>query len=94
MSNHYHLVVKLNNTLAADWTDDDVLERWMALFRGPLLVKKCLAGESLTPIELDALRSMTAAYKARLKNLSWFMKCLNEPIARKENWEDKCIGLF
>ncbi|MGY8797043.1 MAG: hypothetical protein ACKVJN_18365 [Woeseiales bacterium] len=48
MSNHYHLVVKLNNTLAADWTDDDVLERWMALFRGPLLVQKCRAGESLT----------------------------------------------
>ena len=38
MSNHYHLVVKLNPTEPDAWSDDEVLQRWTSLFRGPLLV--------------------------------------------------------
>ncbi|MEO1245946.1 MAG: transposase [Pseudomonadota bacterium] len=94
MSNHYHLVVKLSPDEAAHWSDDEVLERWTALFRGPLLVQQYRDGKSLTPIETDTLRATTAVYRARLSDLSWFMKCLNEPIARKANAEDGCTGHF
>ena len=94
MSNHYHLVVKLNPSEANRWSDDEVLERWTALFRGPLLVQRDRNGESLTPIERDTVRSTTAVFRNRLASLSWFMKCLNEPIARQANAEDGRTGHF
>lgn len=94
MSNHYHLVVKLSPDETADWTSAEVLERWTALFKGPLLVQRYRDGETLQQAELDTVESMIAVYRARLGNLSWFMKCLNEPIARQANAEDRCTGHF
>jgi hypothetical protein len=94
MSNHYHLVVKLNPDDAAKWSDSEVLDRWTTLFRGPLLVQQFRAGKLMTPTEEDTLRSMVTVFRARLASLSWFMKCLNEPIARKANAEDNCRGHF
>jgi len=94
MSNHYHLVVKLNPGESDDWSDDEVLQRWTALFRGPLLVQRHRAGESLSHDEQDTVRSIAAVYRNRLGSLSWFMKCLNEPIARQANAEDGCTGHF
>ncbi|MEO1019202.1 MAG: hypothetical protein AAFY56_16155 [Pseudomonadota bacterium] len=94
MSNHYHLVVRLAPDEASVWSDDEVLERWCALYRGPLLVRRYRAGEALTPAENDTVRDLIAVFRRRLTNLSWFMKCLNEPIARRANREDGCTGHF
>ncbi len=94
MSNHYHLVVKLNPDTPEKWSNDEVLNRWTALYRGALLVQSYREGEALSPAERDAVGSMAAVYRARLGSLSWFMKCLNEPIARKANAEDGCSGHF
>jgi hypothetical protein len=33
-------------------------------------------------------------YRKRLTSVSWFMKCLNEPIARAANKEISCTGHF
>jgi len=71
-----------------------VLNRWTALFRGPLIVQQYRAGEPLTDAEADTLCSMIKVFRSRLQSLSWFMKCLNEPIARKANAEDGCTGHF
>lgn len=94
MSNHYHLVVKLNPEESANWTSASVLKRWTTLFRGPLLIQRCVAGKALSDIESETVRSMISVYRERLSNLSWFMKCLNEPIARRANAEDRCTGHF
>ena len=94
MSNHYHLVVKLIPEESKGWSDDEVLDRWTALFKGPLLVQRYRAGESMHETEIDAVRAIAAVYRARLGSLSWFMKCLNEPIARRANAEDRCTGHF
>ena len=94
MSNHYHLVVRLNPSESDNWSDDEVLTRWTMLFRGPLLVQRYRAGDSLSEAETATLRDIAAVYRSRLGNLSWFMKCLNEPIARQANREDGCTGHF
>jgi REP element-mobilizing transposase RayT len=94
MSNHYHLVVKLDPDESKRWSNDEVLQRWTSLFRGPLLVQRYRAGEALTAAEHDTVRATAAVYRQRLGDLSWFMKCLNEPIARQANAEDGCTGHF
>jgi len=94
MSNHYHLVVKLCPGESARWSDDEVLTRWTALFKGSLLVQRYRDGKPLLEIERETIRSTVAAYRSRLGSLSWFMKCLNEPIARRANAEDDCTGHF
>ena len=94
MSNHYHLVVRLVPGNGSTWSDDEVMRRWTALFRGPLLVQRYRAGQSLSGPERETLSSIAAVYRKRLHSLSWFMKCLNEPIARKANAEDRCTGHF
>ena len=35
-----------------------------------------------------------AKARKRLGDLSWFMKCLKEPLARLANCEDGCSGAF
>lgn len=94
LSNHYHLVVRIDSDRPQQWSDHEVLIRWTALFKGPILVQRYCREEPLSDVELDSLHSMAAVYRSRLGNLSWFMKCLNEPIARKANAEDCCTGHF
>lgn len=94
MSNHYHLVVRIDTAEPKNWSDDEVLERWTSLFKGPLLVQQYRDGEALTEAELETLRATVSVFRSRLGSLSWFMKCLNEPIARKANTEDRCTGHF
>lgn len=94
MSNHYHLVVKISPNQADEWSDSEVLMRWTSLFKGPILIQQARCREALTDVEMETVRKMIAVYRSRLQSLSWFMKCLNEPIARKANAEDDCKGHF
>jgi REP element-mobilizing transposase RayT len=94
MSNHIHIVAKLCPEQSEHWTTDEILLRWTCLFKGPLLVQKWLRGESLINAEQQIVTEIAQAYRKRLSSLSWFMKCLNEPIARAANKEDQCTGHF
>ncbi len=42
----------------------------------------------------QTLGDCIAAFKDRLASVNWFMKCLNEPIARQANKLDGCTGHF
>jgi hypothetical protein len=57
-------------------------------------VQRYLKGDPFTPVERDAVSICAESYKQRLQSLSWFMKCLSEPIARQANKEDNCTGHF
>jgi REP element-mobilizing transposase RayT len=94
MSNHLHIVVKLDPGAADDWRAEDVLARWTNLHQGTLLVQRHQAGAALSEAELQTVTDCVAEYRQRLASPSWFMKCLNEPIARQANREDKCTGHF
>ena len=94
MSNHYHLVVRLVPARAAEWHDVEVVNRWRQLFTGPDCMDRYLAGASLLDHERELLATLIPRWRARLADLSWFMRCLNEHIARLANAEDDCTGRF
>ena len=94
MSNHYHLVLKACPEQLDDLTEDEILDRWCALFKGPLLIQNYRSGEDLKPVERAGVSDIANVWRARLSSISWFMRCLNQPIARQANLEDKCTGKF
>ena len=79
---------------AKSWTDNEVLERWTHLFTGPLAVQQRSANTLDSSADYEALNRLILKYRYRFGNLGWFMKCLNEPIARQANKEDGCTGHF
>ena len=93
MSNHVHTVLYVNEEQASKWSDEHVLERWHKLFAGHPLCHKFLKGE-LNNAEILLLQPRIDEYRKRLQDISWFMKCLNEDIARQANAEDQCTGRF
>lgn len=97
MSNHYHIVLRIDAARAAGWSDDEVLTRWTRLFSGPLLVQRYLNEETrpqMGEAELEAVTRWAETYRQRLTDLSWYMRVLNEAIARAANAEDGVTGRF
>ncbi len=94
MSNHYHVVCFINTEKSNNWSSEEVIERWHSLFKGNLLSRRYLIGEKLTQTERDALNICIKNWRDRLTSISWFMRLINETIAREANTEDNCTGRF
>ncbi|MFS1422752.1 transposase [Shewanella sp. 10N.286.48.B5] len=94
MSNHLHVVLKVDADKAKLWTDKEVLIQWHKGFKGTLLTNKFVKGEALNEFELQAVNDCIIQYRQRLTDISWFMRSLCEPIARMVNKEDNCTGRF
>ena len=92
MSNHYHLVVRINEKQVEQWSAREIVERWTQLYSGPDYARRFLQGEPLSTLEQTLLDQHISVWSARLSNLSWFMRCLNEWLARLANQEDGCTG--
>lgn len=92
MSNHYHLVLKVNET--KDWSIHQVLIHWSSLCKLPFLCQKFMDKQLMTKAEMDMVLIMTNEFRERLMNISWFMKLLNQNIAFRANSEDNCKGHF
>ncbi|MDR0780048.1 MAG: hypothetical protein LBF16_05055, partial [Pseudomonadales bacterium] len=94
MSNHYHLVLHVDKPRADNWTDNEICHRWGTLYRGPALLQRYLADETLTGSEQQDLQRLIPIWRNRLCSLSRFMACLNYVIALQANKEDGCTGRF
>lgn len=86
LSNHFHLVLHIDAERARTWADDEVVERYTALFSSQR--------DPRGHLSVDRARERIHLWRARLVDLSWFMRCLNESIARRANHEDGCTGRF
>jgi hypothetical protein len=95
MSNHLHLVLRNRPDLAQGWSDEEVARRWWNLF--PARRDQDGRPARIEPHELAMLLADTdalAEMRRRLSSISWLMRCLAEPIARRANREDGCTGRF
>ncbi|ABV88239.1 hypothetical protein [Shewanella pealeana] len=94
MSNHLHVVLYIDLDTVNSWSDREVVEQWQKLFKGTDLTQKFAKGEVIDECMVALLKRLIATYRSRLCDISWFMRCLNEPIARQANYEDNCTGHF
>ncbi|MBT3022835.1 MAG: transposase [Candidatus Thiodiazotropha sp. (ex Lucina aurantia)] len=94
MSNHYHIILHVDPERAAGWSEQDVIARWEHLFSLPVLVQRSRSMEAITSAERDAVSELVSKWRHRLHDINWFMRCINEPIARQANQEDGCTGRY
>ncbi|MGH9809072.1 MAG: transposase, partial [Terriglobia bacterium] len=95
MSNHIHVLLRNRPDVVETWTDEEVARRWYRLH-------PWRRNDNGTPAEPEAseLAAMMAdprrmgELRRRLASLSWFMRSLCEPVARRANHEDGATGRF
>jgi REP element-mobilizing transposase RayT len=93
MSNHYHLVVHVDRARAASWTREEVVARWARLFSIPTIIEQWQQGVGGDAVRESAEERIEEC-RYRLFDISCFMACLNEHVARRANAEDECTGRF
>ncbi|HVM98440.1 MAG TPA: hypothetical protein VMT89_18745, partial [Candidatus Acidoferrales bacterium] len=86
MSNHFHVILHVDSARARSWGEAEVTQRYQRLFRHAVKDARELPAETLA--------RKVRLWRERLRSLSWFMRCLNESIARRANREDDCTGRF
>ena len=95
MSNHLHVVLRTRPDWLDAWSDEETARRWLTVFPK----RKTEKGKPMQPSpgEIQAVCKMAPGIEVirrRLGSISWFMRSLNENIARRANREDGCKGRF
>ncbi|WP_444891835.1 hypothetical protein ACJJIE_11970 [Microbulbifer sp. TRSA001] len=91
MNNHYHAVLYIDKEKALNWPDTEVVLRWQKIFKASSLALRHLQGDTL---DHNKFKEIIDLWRNRLMELSWFIRCLNESIARQANAQDNCTGRF
>jgi len=94
MHNHFHLILRSRPDVVATWSDEEVARRWLRLF--PKRKGKAGPVEPSEP-EINMIvseRKVVQEIRRRLSDISWWMRCTAEHIARMSNREDECTGHF
>ena len=94
LSNHYHLVLHVDVEAAKEAQPKDIVRRWHQLCKPKVVSQRFIDGEHLESHEINQLNTLIDTWQSRLFDISWFMKVLNENVARRANKEDECSGHF
>lgn len=81
------------NSQAEQWSAQETVERWARLFGVPAVIERWqqgVCGEG----ERELAQGLIEKWRRRLCDISWYMRCLNEHLARRANAEDGCTGRF
>jgi hypothetical protein len=95
MDNHLHTVIRNRPDVVNGWSDEEVVRRWWQLCPKRRDANGLAAEPS--PIELNMMLSdpdQVHEYRRRLSDISWFMRLLCQPIARRANKESNVTGRF
>ena len=95
LSNHLHLVLRSRPDVVAGWSDDEVARRWLRLF--PCRRNQDGSPAEPTQPEIDTIVNDPESLgkrRQRLSDISWWMRCTAENIARQSNCEDDVTGHF
>lgn len=95
LDNHLHVVLRNRPDIVATWSDEEVVERWWYLCPDRRNLDRSPAEPSER--ELKMMRSdpeKMAEYRGRLSDISWVMRLLCQPIARRANQESQVTGRF
>ena len=84
----------MNKETTENWTERDVIERWQQLCKLPSLVERYATGKTESSAETEVAQNIIQTWRDRLMDISWYMRMLNEYLARKANAEDNCKGRF
>lgn len=94
MSNHYHTLLHVRREDAIDDCPESIVQRAHQIISGNDVSQRFLEKKHIEPWELEQLNTFVDTWRSRLHSISWFMKFLNEGIARRANKEDDCAGHF
>ena len=94
MSNHYHLVLHVDQSAAQTWSNEEVISRWTGLFPRNATLVETLINNRTSKAAQKQLQLRVELWRERLADISWFMRCINETVARDANREDQCSGRF
>ena len=92
---HFHVILRTRPDLAESWSDEETARRWLQI--SP---KKMQESSPESTPDKDRIRRLIRnkrnlwELRQRLGSMSWFMRYLNEFIARRANQEDGCRGRF
>lgn len=95
MSNHMHLVLRSRPDVVDSWNDTEVAYRWLMICPQ----RKHADGfpKEPTDAEIDAIcqdEERLTLIRNRLSDISWWMRLLNQRIARRANLEEEKTGRF
>lgn len=94
MSNHTHIVLHIDAGKANSWSTEEVLMRWHQLHKGTMVTQQYMLNGFVPEYLQPLLEATVETYRQRLMDISWYMRELNENIARQANYEDNCTGRF
>lgn len=80
MHNHYHVVLHVDKDRVMQWDDNEVIQRWHQLVK--------------TSTDLTPTPEIIELWRNNLHSISWFMRMMNEYVARQANQEDDVTGRF
>jgi len=94
MSNHFHLVCYVDPLAPVQWSDAKVAERWLQVYPSRLDLPENAAQREMRKAAIMDSPEKLQLYRQRLGDLSWYMRRLNEPFAKRCNKEESCTGRF
>ena len=85
MDNHLHVIIRQRPDVAKQWSSEEVTRRWRMIFgKFPKTRQDRRRLDIQVEVESADIK-LVKQRRQRLASLSWFMRCLCEPIARRAN---------